>query len=311
MARRRKVNIDANPLQSVTIGRTDTKKYGWIGTLFLFIIFIVVIYFLPDIQKAYRDYLYNKAFTNNYVVNNNTTNGTENGANTTTNVTDNSKNTIYAFTNNEVKLNETTFTNISFDTGTLSFLVNNNADKELNLTNDSYFIRLYDESNTQISVIKINGIITNKSNKNFSYQLSVTPTKYNIAKLEESDYDLISLDVDSENKSAMTCKNNNGESIIYFFENDKLFKYEDTIIVTNDNVNYTNLFNEYTTLAASFEGQSGVTATVTEITNGFRYRLTMDYNVGDTKIDNIYYYSKGVSPIKINYEMTAEFFTCS
>ena len=70
MARRRKVNIDTNPLQSVTIGRTDTKKYGWIGTLFLFIIFIVVIYFLPDIQKAYRDYLYNKAFTNNYVVNN-------------------------------------------------------------------------------------------------------------------------------------------------------------------------------------------------------------------------------------------------
>ena len=151
----------------------------------------------------------------------------------------------------------------------------------------------------------------NLSNKNFSYQLSVTPTKYNIAKLEESDYDLISLDVDSENKSAMTCKNNNGESIIYFFENDKLFKYEDTIIVTNDNVNYTNLFNEYTTLSSSFEGQSGVTATVTEITNGFRYRLTMDYNVGDTKIDNIYYYSKGVSPIKINYEMTAEFFTCS
>ena len=45
------------------------------------------------------------------------------------------------------------------------------------------------------------------------------------------------------------------------------------IIVTNDNVNYTNLFNEYTTLAASFEGQSGVTATVTEITNGFRYRI--------------------------------------
>ena len=40
MARRRKVNIDTNPLQSVTIGRTDTKKYGWIGTLFLFIIFI-------------------------------------------------------------------------------------------------------------------------------------------------------------------------------------------------------------------------------------------------------------------------------
>ena len=88
------------------------------------------------------------------------------------------------------------------------------------------FIRLYDDSNTQISVIKINGIITNKSNKNFSYQLSVTPTKYNIAKLDESDYDLISLDVDSENKSAMTCKNNNGESIIYFFENDKLLGIE-------------------------------------------------------------------------------------
>ena len=49
LARRRKVNIDANPLQSVTIGRTDTKKYGWIGTLFLFIIFIVGLYLLPYI----------------------------------------------------------------------------------------------------------------------------------------------------------------------------------------------------------------------------------------------------------------------
>ena len=196
MARRRKVNIDANPLQSVTIGRTDTKKYGWIGTLFLFIIFIVVIYFLPDIQKAYRDYLYNKAFTNNYVTNNNTSNNTENGTNTITNVTDNSKNTIYAFTNNEVNLSDVTFTNISFDAGTLSFLVNNNVDKELDLTNDLYFIRLYDDNNTQLAVVKINGLIANKSNKNFSYQLSITPTKYNIAKLEESDYDLISLDVE-------------------------------------------------------------------------------------------------------------------
>ncbi len=308
MARRKKVNIDANPLQSVTIGRTDKKKYGWIGSLFLFIIFIVVIYFLPDIQKAYRDYLYNKAFTNNYVNNNAIT---ENETNTTTNVTDNDKNTIYAFTNNEVVLSEVTFSNINFDAGTLSFLVSNTVDKQLNMTNDLYFIRLYDDNNNQLGAVKINGSIANKSNKNFSFQLSINPTKYNIARLEESDYDLISLDVDNENKSAMTCKNSSGESILYFFENDKLYKFEDTIVVTNDNPSYSDLHAEYSNLVSTYEGKSGVSVYVADIDNGFRYRLTMDYNAGDYKIDNVYYYSKGVSPIKISYEMKANFFTCS
>lgn len=307
MAKKKKIDITSNPLQSVTIGRTDKKKHSWIGSVILFILFIIIIYFLPDIQKAYKEYLYNKAFNNNTV--NNTIPTDDDIENNTT-----SENTIneiiYDITNeNQIEINDITFTNIKFDASNLSFVINNNSENDVNLTDNGYFIKLYDENSIIQKIIKINENVNSKSSKSISYKLDITPAKYLIAQINEEDYDLIMLTVDSENKSSLTC-NNEIETLIYYFQNDKLYRLEDHIKYSKTNSDYESMYNKYYSYVVSYNIENGISTSISSNENEFAYSFSIDYNQFTKNIDNIYYYKKDVSPIKINYEMKAMDFDC-
>ncbi|MGN1379706.1 MAG: hypothetical protein ACI4XR_04885 [Bacilli bacterium] len=307
MAKKKKIDIASNPLQSVTIGRTDKKKHGWIGSVILFVLFILIIYFLPDIQKAYKEYLYNKAFNNNTI--NNTIPTDDNIENNTT-----SENTInevlYDINNeNQIEINDTTFTNIKFDAGNISFIINNNGDTDINLTEKGYFMKLYDENSYLQKIIKINENVNSKSSKSISYKLDIIPSKYLIVQINEEDYDLIMLTVDSENKSSLTC-NNEIETLIYYFQNDKLYRLEDHIKYSKINSDYESMYNKYYSYVVSYNIENGISTSISSNENEFAYSFSIDYNQFTKNIDNIYYYKKDVSPIKINYEMKAMDFDC-
>ena len=307
MARKKKIDIVSTPLQSVTIGRTDKKKYGWIGTIILFILFILIIYFLPDIQKAYKEYLYNKAFSNNTI--NNTVPNDKNLENNTT--TENVTNeVIYDFnSDNKIEINELSFTNIKFDAGNISFIINNNGDIDINLTENGYFMKLYDENNSLQKIVKINENVNSKSSKNFSYKINITPTKYLIEQIEEKDYDLVMLNVDSENKSTLTC-NNDIETLTYYFQDDKLYKLEDHIKYSKTNSDYESMYNKYYSYVISYNIENGISTSISSNSSEFAFSFLIDYNQFTKTIDNIYYYKKDISPIKINYEMKAMDFDC-
>ena len=307
MARKKKIDIVSTPLQSVTIGRTDKKKYGWIGTIILFILFILIIYFLPDIQKAYKEYLYNKAFSNNTI--NNTVPNDKNLENNTT--TENVTNeVIYDFnSDNKIEINELSFTNIKFDAGNISFIINNNGDIDINLTENGYFMKLYDENNSLQKIVKINENVNSKSSKNFSYKINITPTKYLIEQIEEKDYDLVMLNVDSENKSTLTC-NNDIETLTYYFQDDKLYKLEDHIKYSKANSDYDSMYNKYYSYVISYNIENGISTSISSNSSEFAFSFSIDYNQFTKTIDNIYYYKKDISPIKINYEMKAMDFDC-
>lgn len=307
MARKKKIDIVSTPLQSVTIGRTDKKKYGWIGTIILFILFILIIYFLPDIQKAYKEYLYNKAFSNNTI--NNTVPNDKNLENNTT--TENVTNeVIYDFnSDNKIEINELSFTNIKFDAGNISFIINNNGDIDINLTENGYFMKLYDENNSLQKIVKINENVNSKSSKNFSYKINITPTKYLIEQIEEKDYDLVMLNVDSENKSTLTC-NNDIETLTYYFQDDKLYRLEDHIKYSKTNSDYDSMYNKYYSYVVSYNIENGISTSISSNSSEFAFSFSIDYNQFTKTIDNIYYYKKDISPIKINYEMKAMDFDC-
>ena len=307
MARKKKIDIVSTPLQSVTIGRTDKKKYGWIGTIILFILFILIIYFLPDIQKAYKEYLYNKAFSNNTI--NNTVPNDKNLENNTT--TENVTNeVIYDFnSDNKIEINELSFTNIKFDAGNISFIINNNGDIDINLAENGYFMKLYDENNSLQKIVKINENVNSKSSKNFSYKINITPTKYLIEQIEEKDYDLVMLNVDSENKSTLTC-NNDIETLTYYFQDDKLYKLEDHIKYSKTNSDYESMYNKYYSYVISYNIENGISTSISSNSSEFAFSFLIDYNQFTKTIDNIYYYKKDISPIKINYEMKAMDFDC-
>lgn len=308
MAKKRKIDITSNPLQSVTIGRTDKKKHRWVGSVILFLIFILVIYFLPDIQKAYREYLYNRAFNNNTVNNTVPTDDDIENNTTTENITNE---ILYDFNNtNPIEINNLTFSNVKFDAGKLSCLINNNGESDLNLTDNGYFIKLYDENSNLQKIVKINESINSKSSKSISYNLDITPSKYLIAQINEEDYDLIMLTVDNENKSTLTCSNNI-ETLLYYFQDDKLYRLEDHVKYSKSNSDYESEYNKYYSFVVSYNIENGISTSISSNENEFAFSFSIDYNQFTKNIDNIYYYKKGVSPIKINYEMKAMNFNCN
>ena len=54
MGKKTKVDINSAPLEAVTIGQIKKSKYGWIGTIIIFVLFISVVYFLPELSKYYQ-----------------------------------------------------------------------------------------------------------------------------------------------------------------------------------------------------------------------------------------------------------------
>ena len=304
---RKKVNLDVNPLESVTIGRTDKRKHGWIGTVVLFVLFILIIYFLPEIQKTYREYEYNKS--NNNMTNTNPSQGNNKDGNEVTNNTTIKNDQVYAIdSNTNITINKTIFSNLKYNENNISFEVTNGDNNELNLSDEGYFLRLYDDNNI-IKTIKINGKISAEASKSFGYLIDVQPKRYSIVKLTEKDYDLIMLNVDSENKSSLTCKNSN-ETIVYYFQDDLLYKIDDVVVYETSNINYSEMYSKYTSYVNSYSGKPGIDASLSSNRLRLNFTFSIDYLQFFQKIDNIYYYAKDTSPIKVNYEMNAMFFDC-
>lgn len=304
---RKKVNLDVNPLEAVSIGRTDKRKHSWIGTVVLFALFILIIYFLPDIQKAYREYLYNKAFSNN-TTNTNPSQGDNNGNEVVNNTVIKDGQIFSIDSNSNVTIGNTVFSNLKYNENNISFEATNGSESELNLSDGGYFLRLYDDDNI-IKNIKINGAISAGSSKSFGYLIDVQPKRYSIVKLDEKDYDLIMLNVDSENKSSLTCSNST-ETIVYYFQDDLLYKLEDTVVYETSNANYSEMYSKYTSYVNSYSGKPGIETSLSSNSLKFNFTLSIDYLQFFQKIDNIYYYAKDTSPIKVNYEMNAMFFDC-
>ncbi len=305
---RKKVNLDVSPLESVTIGRTDKRKHSWIGTVVLFVLFILIIYFLPDIQKAYREYLYNKAFSNN-TTNIDPSQGDNKTGNEVINNTVIKDNQIFSIdSNSNITIDNTVFSNLKYNENNISFEATNNDEKELNLSDSGYFLRLYDDNNI-IKTIKINGVISADASKSFGYLIDVQPKRYSIVKLSEKDYDLIMLNVDSENRASLTCSNTN-ETIVYYFQDDSLYKLEDNVVYETSNANYSEMYSKYTSYVNSYSGKPGIETSLSSNSLRLNFTLSIDYLQFYQKIDNIYYYEKDTSPIKINYEMNAMFFDC-
>lgn len=306
MAKNKKVILEATPLESVSIGRTDKKKYGWIALLFIFFLFIGVIYFLPDIQKAYREYLYNKAFTLNLLnINKNTTDQEEENNVTNENITS----ILKINEDTKVTSGDIVFSGINYENNSISFIAENNSEESIDLGEKLYFIRLYNENEVSQKVIKINGSIGSKATKNYIYNIDIVPAKFSISPLEEKDYDLVMLDINDEGLSTLTCKNEH-QNIIYTFRNDKLIKVEDSITYVNNDENFSNLLNDYSNYVRLYTNVNGISATLSSSSMRFIYNFSVDYSIYQNKVDNMYYFSNGASPIKVNFEMKAMFFDC-
>lgn len=304
--------ITDKELTPTIIGKLDTKEKSPILLLFVFLIFIAVAIFLPDITN-YVDGLLNgktnnnKPTTNIPVNNNNQKNPDE------------IEEIVYYDYKEDLVISNDLFTisNIVVANNIISFNMKNNTENKLNLDELKYFLELYTSDTTLLQRIKISyGSLEKEEIINYSYEIDDN-TQSNFEKLlvikkTEDDYPEVTLNVNEENKGILICTKGY-ETITYTFANEYLTNISNLVNYPySSDLKYATNLQNYQVLSATYNNYDGVSSTIVTASTGFAFTTLIDLKNTDIKVlDNNNYYPYRTLSKTVKFETESNGFSCN
>lgn len=310
--------INKEPLATTTIGKMETKENGPIFAVIGIGIFIVCIFFLPQISSWINN-LRNPSSP--------ITGGTITTPENPSQSEEEKENVNYYEFKSDllVTLNGYYFKDfvINENNKTFNFFVQNqNGDDNL-FKEKNYYLELYTKDELLLQRVRL-APSKMVNNSTFSFSLDSNINTNDIYKLafvtkEDEDYPAVDLQNDKNNNPILTCTLNN-ETITYTFKNEediyKLKSINEVNSFKSTDPNYSNYLTSYTILADSYKSVNGVDAHLNPIATGFTFDTTIDLE----KVDNTnytktftkeIYYSKDTEARIIAFELSSSGYTCS
>ena len=306
----KKANLNNNPLEPVTIAQVKESKFGWIGVILIFGLFIAIVYFLPEIEQLYQVYIKG----NTSIIENNSSISNNVNINTNENTTNDNENKeidiSYKFTdNNEIDIDNLTFNNINLDNNKLSINIQNNSKSLIKIDDLDLFMEIYDSNDNLLNRIWLYGNIESESNLILIYTIKSNANYFKIKVIPEEDYTYEDFIIDDNNKTILTCNANN-EQLIYTFINDKLIEINHTKKYAKTNSDYDSVYSSLSSLVINNNGKAGIKTIFNSNSIELNFSLTIDYNIFNSTIDNKYYFNKDISPRIVNFKVESMFFDC-
>ncbi len=310
MGKRKKgqTTIAWNPLQATTIGQIKQNKYGWIGTVLLFLLFIGVVFYLPELFELYNKYK-GKSATPAVIANNNTANNNNNTDN------EEEERNVEKYKLSEKKsfeFNEFKVDNIRLFAGELSYKITNLTDAELDLSALDYFFEFYDESGEVIQRIFLTGRIPKQESESYSYQISNASSivQYSLSIIDEKYYTYYDFPVSEDKKVEFTCMNNY-RSITYTFEDENLKKTVDNVSYPVYLEDYAEKYDYYNSLYNKYIERNGMDVSLEVNDDLLLYSVTIDYNILNGLLDDYEYFVANTRPRIVKFKMEAMGYSCS
>lgn len=312
MAKKKKIDIviTDKELTPTIIGKLDTKEKSPVLLIFIFIVFIAVAIFLPDIKGYVEVYLKGKK-PNNIITNNNKEQKEEEKQ-------EENEITYYDYVEGLV-INTENFNiyNIVKTDTNISFEISNNTDNELNLESSKHYLEIYNAESTLLQRIKISyGTINKGESKSYVYDLdanvSNSLSKLVIVEKTIEDYPEVTLVKDNENNEILTCQKNY-ETITYTFVNSELNNISDVVTYPYSNdITYTTNLQSYQVMAATYNNLKGVSSTLINNETGFTYTSLIDLRNANLKeLDNDNYYDYRTISKVVKFETESNGFSCN
>lgn len=313
--KKEQIVINNEELQTTTLGYLEDEKRGPFGLIFLFLIFIVFAFFLPEITNYVNKLM---------------------GKNTTGIIEptiDPTKKDDKDNNEEEAKMYDIAdsltfdYTSIKFSEFKkyednnkyyISFRLDNNSDKMIDLSKSKYFIETYSEDKTLLerhifNYIKLNTKSYTTEIIELSYDEYNKANKIIISYKTLEDYPEVTLNIDSNSEYILSCSNSKNKLIYTFNKDSKLVRINDTVNYANDNSsNYANALINYRNQVANFNNIDGISSSLVEITTGFT--VTTDVNVKTVNlnsVNNSNYYGTDVIPKEVKFEMESRGYNCN
>ncbi len=313
--KKEQIVINNEELQATTLGYLEDEKKGPFGLIFLFLIFIVFAFFLPEITNYV-----------NKLIGKNTTGIIEP-------TIDPTKKDDKDNNEEEAKMYDITdsltfdYTSIKFSEFKkyednnkyyISFRLDNNSDKMIDLSKSKYFIETYSEDKTLLERHIFN--YTKLNTKSYTTEIiELSYDEYNkankiiISYKTLEDYPEVSLNIDTNSEYVLSCSNSKNKLIYTFNKDSKLVRINDTVNYANDNSsNYANALINYRNQVANFNNIDGISSSLVEITTGFT--VTTDVNVKTVNlnsVNNSNYYGTDAIPKEVKFEMESRGYSCN
>ena len=313
--KKEQIVINNEELQATTLGYLEDEKKGPFGLIFLFLIFIVFAFFLPEITNYVNKLM---------------------GKNTTGIIeptVDPTKKDDKDSNEEEAKMYDITdsltfdYTSIKFSEFKkyednnkyyISFRLDNNSDKMIDLSKSKYFIETYSEDKTLLERHIFN--YTKLNTKSYTTEIiELIYDEYNkankiiISYKTLEDYPEVSLNIDTNSEYVLSCSNSKNKLIYTFNKDSKLVRINDTVNYANDNSsNYANALINYRNQVANFNNIDGISSSLVEITTGFT--VTTDVNVKTVNlnsVNNSNYYGTDAIPKEVKFEMESRGYSCN
>ena len=311
--------LNKTELMPTNLGSMKQKESGIIITILILVVFVVGIFFLPQIMELLNPV--NNApipYVPSTVEPENPNPGSDENPSADLNqlyeVKEGLAIEVEGYTFNEFVVNSTP--------GTISFVLTNHTGSASYFQTHSYYIEYYSQSEELLGRTKL--IVQNMdSSISQEYEISnVTKigmvSKIAIKEIDENEYPAVNLRTNNDKIPYLECSNQN-HVITYYFELNKnkyeLKRFENRVMIANSSENYETILEQYTTLSDSMESIKGLEVSLTPIVSGFEFVLESDLRSlsesnRKTYLKEPYYYLLNTDAKVISFEMQAQNYSC-
>lgn len=299
-------------LKPMTIGMFESRKKSSIGTFVILTIFVLVIFFLPQITEIVNSYLYPEVETP--VIPSTPIKPVLPGEDDTPSYDD----TFYEYNENlKITNDDLTINDFMVDTinNTLSYTITNNTNVQ-NIEALNYYIEIYNTERTLIERVKLASeiVLTNgafrKLTKNISNEAATTIGFIVLVKKSIQEYPNVQLSVLEGGISSLVCSNS-FEKVTYKFEDSKLKELTSEVTHKIEELDYTTIQETQKVLVNNYNSKTGVVSTMFEYEGG--YNITTNVNL--SVASRLYIFSAdsfklNTEPKVVKFEMEAQGFKC-
>ncbi|MBE6154627.1 MAG: hypothetical protein E7163_03550 [Firmicutes bacterium] len=303
--------IDEEELKPVTIGTFESRKKTSIGIFFILSLFVIFIFFLPEISSLINKYL--------NPISSNIPNPNRPG--NIINPSDNNNPSLeerfvpYA-ENLKINNEDISLTNIRVDVNNseLIYTITNNR-KKMDIDELNYYIEIYNNEKTLIERVKLvsNLVLENGAyreiTKNITIEAANSIGYIILVKKSTVEYPEVSMQIEDDIGSIVCTKDH--EKVTYRFNDYQLTEVISEISYKIEDKDYENILKEQKKLVNSYNNKEGIISTLVEYETGYNIITNVDLkNISDTYIFNADTFKLNTIPKVVSFEMEAQGFDC-